>query len=134
MVYLQLAENVLAEQRKVRIKDVSKVVADNPDLKNKIEKLVLMNFSTGSKGQQVISILDIIEEIKKNCDEEVSITNLGQPNVTYAIKTGHLSRNRSRRYADHHRNSGQYKSASFLKNRKKSPYSDFLLNMEIFLF
>ena len=87
MVYLQLAENVLAEQRKVRIKDVSKVVADNPDLKNKIEKLVLMNFSTGSKGQQVISILDIIEEIKKNCDEEVSITNLGQPNVVVYYKT-----------------------------------------------
>ena len=86
MVYLQLAENVLAEQRKVRIKDVSKVVADNPDLKNKIEKLVLMNFSTGSKGQQVISILDIIEEIKKNCDEEVSITNLGQPNVVVYYK------------------------------------------------
>ena len=60
MVYLQLAENVLAERRKVRIKDVSKVVADNLDLKNRIEKLELMNFSTSSKGQQVISILDII--------------------------------------------------------------------------
>ena len=86
MVYLQLAENVLAERRKVRIKDVSKVVADNLDLKNRIEKLELMNFSTSSKGQQVISILDIIEEIKKNCDEEVSITNLGQPNVVVYYK------------------------------------------------
>ena len=47
---------------------------------------MLMNFSTGSKGQQVISILDIIEEIKKNCDEEVSITNLGQPNVVVYYK------------------------------------------------
>ena len=67
MVYLQLAESVLAEKRKVLIRDVSKVVSDNLDLKNKIEKIELMNFSTSSKEQQVISILDIIEEIKKNC-------------------------------------------------------------------
>ena len=40
MVYLQLAENVLAEQRKVRIKDVSKVVADNPPA-NILSKCVL---------------------------------------------------------------------------------------------
>ena len=31
MVYLQLAESVLAEKRKVLIRDVSKVVSDNPD-------------------------------------------------------------------------------------------------------
>ena len=46
MVYLQLAESVLAEKRKVLIRDVSKVVSDNLDLKNKIEKIELMNFST----------------------------------------------------------------------------------------
>ena len=39
MVYLQLAESVLAEKRKVLIRDVSKVVSDNLDLKNKIEKI-----------------------------------------------------------------------------------------------
>ena len=59
MVYLQLAESVLAEKRKVLIRDVSKVVSDNLDLKNKIEKIELMNFSTSSKEQQVISILEI---------------------------------------------------------------------------
>ena len=79
MVYLQLAESVLAEKRKVLIRDVSKVVSDNLDLKNKIEKIELMNFSTSSKEQQVISILDIIEEIRKNCDGELCIQNLGQP-------------------------------------------------------
>ena len=86
MVYLQLAESVLAEKRKVLIRDVSKVVSDNLDLKNKIEKIELMNFSTSSKEQQVISILDIIEEIKKNCDGELCIQNLGQPDVVVYYK------------------------------------------------
>ena len=43
MVYLQLAESVLAEKRKVLIRDVSKVVSDNLDLKNKIEKIELQD-------------------------------------------------------------------------------------------
>ena len=38
IVYLQLSESVLAEKRKVTIKDVSKVVSENLDLKCKIEK------------------------------------------------------------------------------------------------
>lgn len=67
-------------------RDVSKVVSDNLDLKNKIEKIELMNFSTSSKEQQVISILDIIEEIRKNCDGELCIQNLGQPDVVVYYK------------------------------------------------
>ena len=45
-----------------------------------------MNFSTSSKEQQVISILDIIEEIRKNCDGELCIQNLGQPDVVVYYK------------------------------------------------
>lgn len=86
VVYLQLSESVLAEKRKVTIKDVSKVVSENLDLKCKIEKIELINFSTSSKEQQVISILDIIEEIEKNCGEEIIIQNLGQPNVVVYYK------------------------------------------------
>ena len=35
---------------------------------------------------QVISILDIIEEIRKNCDGELCIQNLGQPDVVVYYK------------------------------------------------
>lgn len=86
MVYLQLSESVLAEKRRVTVKDVSKVVSDHPELTAHIERLELMNFGSGTKEQQVISILDIIEEIKKNCKEELCITNLGQPDVVVYYK------------------------------------------------
>lgn len=85
-VYLQISQSVLAQKRKVTVKDISKVVSDSAEIKNKIENLELMNFSTGSKAQQVISSLDIIEEIQKNC-EDIEITNLGEPSVIVYYKS-----------------------------------------------
>ncbi len=83
-IYLNLSESVLAEKRKVTIKDVTKLVCDNPDVKCGVEKIELMNFS-GTKEQQVISILDIIEEIHKEYPE-TQIINLGQPEVIVYYK------------------------------------------------
>lgn len=84
LIYLKLSESVLAESRKITIKDVSKVVCDNPEMKYGTEKIELMNFS-GTKQQQVISILDIIEEIKKEYPK-AEITNLGHPEVIVYYK------------------------------------------------
>lgn len=84
LIYLKLSESVLAESRKITIKDVSKVVCDNPEMKYGTEKIELMNFS-GTKQQQVISILDIIEEIKKEYPK-AEITNLGKPEVIVYYK------------------------------------------------
>ena len=85
LLYLSLSESVMAESRKVRIKDVSKIVCDNPDIKYGVEKLELMNFS-GSKEQQVISILNIIEEIKKEYPD-CQIINLGKPETIVYYKS-----------------------------------------------
>ncbi|MGN0395255.1 MAG: stage V sporulation protein AA [Coprococcus sp.] len=85
LLYLNLSESVLAESRKVTIKDVSKLVCDNPDVKYGAEKIELMNFS-GTKQQQVISILDIIEEIHKKYPG-TQIINLGQPEVIVYYKS-----------------------------------------------
>lgn len=84
LIYLKLDESVLAESRKITIKDVTKVVCDNPEMKYGTEKIELMNFS-GTKQQQVISILDIIEEIKKEYPD-AEITNLGHPEVIVYYK------------------------------------------------
>lgn len=85
LIYLKLGESVLAESRKVTIEDISKVVCDNPEVKYGTEKIELMNFS-GTKEQQVISVLDIIEEIKKEYPE-AQIINLGQPEVIVYYKS-----------------------------------------------
>jgi stage V sporulation protein AA len=85
VVYIQLAESVLAERRKVIVKDVSQVVCSNPDIKYEIENIELMNFSTSSKEQQVISSLFIIEAINKSCSD-VEVINLGVPDVIVYYK------------------------------------------------
>ena len=86
VIYIKLSESVLAENRKVTIKDVSKVICENPDIKYEVEKIELMTFSHVKQGQQVISSLDIIEEIQKRC-KDCQIVNLGVPEVIVYYKT-----------------------------------------------
>lgn len=85
VIYLKLDQSVLAENRKVTIKDVSKVICVNPDIKYEVEKIELLNFSSSKKEQQVISSLDIIEEIQKRC-KDCQIINLGEPDVIVYYK------------------------------------------------
>ena len=59
-VYIKLSESCLADNKKVRIKDVATVVSNNPDMKYGIEKTELFSF-TGTKEQKVISVMYIIE-------------------------------------------------------------------------
>lgn len=79
-VYLNIGESVMAENKKVTIEDISKVVCNDPDIKFAVEKIELMNFSNGKKEQQVISSLDIIEEIQKQV-HDCQIINLGSPEI-----------------------------------------------------
>lgn len=86
VVYIKIGESVMVEKRQVVIKDISKVVCQNPEVKYAIEKIELMNFSQGGKKQQVISSLDIIEEIHKVCPA-VQVINLGKPDIIVYYKT-----------------------------------------------
>ena len=65
LLYLKLSESCLAEKRKVKIKDVATVLSPNPDIKYGVEKLELMSFS-GSKEQQVISVMYILQVIQEH--------------------------------------------------------------------
>ena len=64
-VYLQLSESCLAEKRKIKIKDVAKVLGSDPELRYGIEKIELMSFS-GNREQQVISIMYILQVIQEH--------------------------------------------------------------------
>ena len=62
IVYLKLSESCLADKKKVKVKDVAKVLSANADLRFGVENLELMSFS-GSKEQQVISVMYILQLI-----------------------------------------------------------------------
>lgn len=90
-VYIKLSESCLADNKKVRIKDVATVVSNNPDMKYGIEKTELFNF-TGTKEQKVISVMYIIELIQKNYPE-AQVDTLGAADVVVYYRTYDTSDN-----------------------------------------
>lgn len=90
-VYIKLSESCLADNKKVRIKDVATVVSNNPDMKYGIEKTELFSF-TGTKEQKVISVMYIIELIQKNYPE-AQVDTLGTADVVVYYRTYDTSDN-----------------------------------------
>ena len=90
-VYIKLSESCLADNKKVRIKDVATVVSNNPDMKYGIEKTELFSF-TGTKEQKVISVMYIIELIQKNYPE-AQVDTLGAADVVVYYRTYDASDN-----------------------------------------
>jgi stage V sporulation protein AA len=95
-LYLKLNESVLAKDRHIHIKDLGKVVCDDPEIKKRTENIRLMTFSSGissgtkgekkhGKEQQVISVMDIIEEIKKET-QDVLVNNIGAADIIVYYK------------------------------------------------
>ena len=85
LLYLKLSESCLAEKRKVKIKDVATVLSPNPDIKYGVEKLELMSFS-GSKEQQVISVMYILQVIQEHYPDCQTQT-IGAPDVVVDYRT-----------------------------------------------
>ena len=90
-LYLKLNESALAKDRKVHVRDVGTVLCDDPEIKCNVEKLELMNFSDKDRGgrhfkeQQVISVMYVIEEIKK-LYRDIEIVNVGAADVVCYYK------------------------------------------------
>lgn len=85
LVYLKLSESCLADKKKVKVKDVAKVLSANADLKFGVEKLELMSFS-GSKEQQVISVMYILQLIHQSFPD-CTVMPLGATEVVVYYRT-----------------------------------------------
>ena len=85
IVYLKLSESCLADKKKVKVKDVAKVLSANADLKFGVEKLELMSFS-GSKEQQVISVMYILQLIHQSFPD-CTVMPLGATEVVVYYRT-----------------------------------------------
>lgn len=89
-LYLKLNESVLAKDRRIHVKDVGTVVCNDPEIKNNVEKIELMNFGSKAgnkegKEQQVISVMYVIEEIKKLYND-VEVINVGAADIIVYYK------------------------------------------------
>lgn len=85
IVYLKLSESCLADKKKVKVKDVAKVLSANADLRFGVENLELMSFS-GSKEQQVISVMYILQLIHQRFPD-CTVMPLGATDVVVYYRT-----------------------------------------------
>ena len=85
LVYLKLSESCLVDKKKVKVKDVAKVLSANADLRFGVEKLELMSFS-GSKEQQVISVMYILQLIHQSFPD-CTVMPLGATEVVVYYRT-----------------------------------------------
>ncbi|MCD8150400.1 MAG: stage V sporulation protein AA [Clostridiales bacterium] len=83
-LYLKLDQNSIVREPAVRVEDVAKAECADAGILRKVKALEIYHFHCGGRKQctgshvQVISVLDIIEEIQKICPA-LEIVSLGAP-------------------------------------------------------
>ncbi len=76
-VYLKAPQCVGVQQPEVLLKDCAKLHTTDPNVRDKLNALPVWTFERGQKGQVVISILKIIEQILK-LYPDLHVSNLGE--------------------------------------------------------
>lgn len=79
-VYLKAEQNVKVSKDKVYLGDIFKVYCDDDSLKQKLNAVLIYNFTKKSKNRAVISVLKAINAIKK-VDSGVEIISLGENDI-----------------------------------------------------
>lgn len=85
VVYLKPEQSACINHRKLILKDIAKIYCSNPEMTKTIENIRLFSFPNERRGRVTISILKIIEEIKK-VSKEVEICNLGEQDILVYYK------------------------------------------------
>ena len=85
VVYLKAEQSVCINHRKMRVKDICKIYCPIPEKKKDIENILLFTFPNEKNSRETVSILRIIEEIKK-MDKEAEVLSLGEQDILVYYK------------------------------------------------
>lgn len=77
VIYLKAEQSVCFNHRNIVLSDLAKIYCSDPGLAKEVEKIKLIAFPDVKNDRQVISIMKIIEEIKK-IHKEAEVVNLGE--------------------------------------------------------
>lgn len=80
IVYLKGEQSVAVRDEKVKLKDMATIYCRDPEIKHNLEKLEVMQFPKMKDNKEVISVLRIIEMIKKEY-AEIEIQNIGETDI-----------------------------------------------------
>lgn len=85
VIYLKAEESVCYNHRNIQLSDLASVYTSDPELKRQTEKIQLLHFPDVKNDRQVLSVMKIVEEIKKIC-KEAEVINLGEPDIIVYYK------------------------------------------------
>lgn len=92
VVYLKMEQSVCLNHRKIVLSDLAKIYCSDPGFTKEIENMKLIDFPDVKNDREVISILRIIQEIKK-IHKEAEIINLGEiDSIVYYKRKEPISR------------------------------------------
>lgn len=80
VVYLKGEQSVAVRDEKVKLKDMATIYCRDPEIKHNLEKLEVIQFPKMGDNKEVISVLRIIEMIKKEY-AEIEIQNIGETDI-----------------------------------------------------
>lgn len=85
MIYIKPEQSVCINHRKARLSDVATVYCSNPEVMSEIKKIVLFTFPNEKNSREAVSIMKIIEEIKK-LYKDAEVSNLGNEDILIYYK------------------------------------------------
>ena len=84
LVYIKADQNVKVSREKVYLQDVFKIIAQDNTIKDKLNLLLIYDFSGKNKARAVISILEVIQIIQ-GFDPTVEIVSLGENDIVLEL-------------------------------------------------
>ena len=85
VIYLKAEQSVCFNHRNIVLSDLCKVYCSNPEITKQVEKIKLITFPDVKNEREVISVMRMIEEIKK-LRKETEVVNLGETDVIVYYK------------------------------------------------
>lgn len=85
VIYLKADQSLCFNKRSITLKDLAKIYCSDPQITKQVEKIKLLSFPDVKNGREVISMMSIIEEIKK-LYKEAEIINLGEVDIIVYYK------------------------------------------------
>ena len=76
-LYLQLDQNIQINHPHIYLQDIAKLSCSNSKILNRLRVMPVINLDPNKPGRYVMSVMDLISEIKKK-EPDLEISNIGE--------------------------------------------------------
>ena len=79
-LYLQLDQNIQINHPHIYLQDIAKLSCSNSKILNRLRVMPVINLDPDKPGRYVMSVMDLISEIKKK-EPDLEINNIGEADL-----------------------------------------------------